>query len=57
VYYFKANGRFEKLWIGLEGRPAGGNVFATTVAEIVRAHWGDGLAQQFLEMTNLFRAP
>lgn len=56
TYYFASDGRFEKLWIGLGGRPSGGDVFSKTVADLLRAHCGDGDANEFVEMTKLFRA-
>lgn len=56
MYYFQANGGFEKLWIGLGGRPVAGDVFSRTIAEILKAHWGEGMANEFAEMTKLFRS-
>lgn len=55
-YYFRGGGGFEKLWIGLEGRPRAADVFVRTVAAIVRNHFGEGEAKEFVEMTSLFQA-
>jgi hypothetical protein len=55
-YYLKNDrGGFDKLWIGMGGRPGEGDVFSKTVAEILRARFGEGMANEFREVTGLFR--
>lgn len=55
-YYLRAGNRFEKLWIGLKGRPLEVEAFIKAVQGIVRARFGEKLAQDFKESSLLFRA-
>jgi hypothetical protein len=48
---------YDKLWIGREGRPPEGDLFVATVAELLKTHFGEAVASDFREKTDLFRAP
>ena len=55
-YYLRAGGRFEKLWIGLKGRPLEVEPFVKVVHGLVKAKFGEKAAQDFRESSLLFRA-
>lgn len=54
-YYFRAGNRFEKLWIGLQGRPAAVEPFIRHVRDLVRKKFGERAAEEFRQSTDLFR--
>ncbi len=54
-YYLRAGERFEKLWIGVKGRPLEVEPFIRTVQAIVKARFGEGTAEEFRETSRLFR--
>lgn len=55
-YYLKTGAsKFEKLWIGVGGRPGDLDGFIRTVTELLRAKFGDGEAKTFKDRTALFR--
>jgi len=55
-YYLRQGARFEKLWIGLKGRPDAAEVFTRTVQAIVQARFGGKTAEDFRQSAILFRA-
>jgi hypothetical protein len=54
--YFKAGGRFEKLWIGQRGRPEAVEPFVKTAAALLKAKFGERVAEDFRYSSLLFRA-
>jgi hypothetical protein len=54
-YYVRTGNRFEKLWIGLQGRPAAAEPFLKTMAELIRKKFGERGLEEFTRSTDLFR--
>ncbi len=54
-YFIRAGPRFEKLWIGLKGRPLEAEPFVRAVHGIVKSKFGEKAAQDFRESSLLFR--
>jgi hypothetical protein len=54
-YYLGVGTRFEKLWIGLRGRPAELEPFIRVVQELVRKKFGEKVAGEFQQSSLLFR--
>lgn len=55
-YYLRQGARFEKLWIGLKGRPDAAETFTRTVQSIVKSRFGEKTAEEFRQSALLFRA-
>lgn len=55
-YYLRQGARFEKLWIGLKGRPDAAEGFTRAVQSIVKARFGEKTAEDFRQSAILFRA-
>ncbi len=57
-YYLAGDtGRFEKLWIGIRGRPSDLDGFVAAAAEILKAKAGAGESKEFRDRAALFREP
>ncbi|MBI3854525.1 MAG: HEAT repeat domain-containing protein [Planctomycetes bacterium] len=54
-YYVRVGDRFEKLWIGLQGRPAGAEPFVRLVVELLRKKFGERTVEEFKQSSDLFR--
>lgn len=54
-YYFGQGGRFEKLWIGVKGRPVEAEPFIKAVRELVQKKFGERAALDFRESAMIFR--
>ena len=54
-YYLSEGGRFEKLWIGLQGRPAAAEAFVRAAQELLRKKFGERVAEEFRQSSDLFR--
>ena len=54
-YYLQKDARFEKLWIGLKGRPDAAQPFIKVVTGLVRDKFGPKKAEQFRASSLLFR--
>jgi len=54
-YYVRVGGRFEKLWIGLQGRPAAAEPFVRLVVELLRKKFGERAVEEFRQSSDLFR--
>jgi HEAT repeat protein len=55
-YYFKSEGgRFDKLWIGLGGRPTEIDRFIRVMRDLIKAKFGEAESAMFKELTDLFR--
>ena len=54
-YYVRTGNRFEKLWIGLQGRPAKVEPFTRVVLDLVRRKFGERTAEEFKQSSDLFR--
>jgi hypothetical protein len=54
-YYLRTGDRFEKLWIGLQGRPAAAEPFVRVVTDLVRKKFGERAAEEITRSTDLFR--
>ena len=55
-YYLRAGDHFEKLWIGLQGRPAQAEPFVRLILGLVQKKFGARAAEEFQQSTNLFRS-
>jgi hypothetical protein len=55
-YYLRQGARFDKLWIGVKGRPDAVEGFTKTVLAIVRARFGEKVAEDYRQSAILFRA-
>lgn len=55
-FYLKAGPRFEKLWIGTRGRPDGVESFVKTAAALLKAKFGEKIAEDYLYSAVIFRA-
>jgi hypothetical protein len=54
-YYVRTGNRFEKLWIGLQGRPAAAEPFVRLMAELIRKKFGERALEEYSRSTDLFR--
>jgi len=54
-YYVRTGNRFEKLWIGLQGRPAAAEPFVRMMPELIRKKFGERALEEFTRSTDLFR--
>lgn len=54
-YYLPEGARFDKLWIGVQGRPAAAEPFVKLVLELLRKKFGERVAEEFRQSTDLFR--
>jgi hypothetical protein len=54
-YYVRVGDRFEKLWIGLQGRPAAAEPFVRQVGELLRKKFGERVLEEFRQSSDLFR--
>jgi hypothetical protein len=54
-YYVRVGNRFEKLWIGLQGRPAAAEPFVRVVVDLLRKKFGERAVEEFRQSTDLFR--
>jgi len=54
-YYVRVGNRFEKLWIGLQGRPAAAEPFVRLVVELLRKKFGERAVEEFRQSSDLFR--
>ena len=54
-YYVRVGNRFEKLWIGLQGRPGGAEPFVRMMPELIRKKFGERALEEFTRSTDLFR--
>ena len=54
-YYVRAGNRFEKLWIGLQGRPAAAERFVLVVIDLLRKKFGERAVEEFRQSSDLFR--
>ena len=55
-FYLKAGPRFEKLWIGQRGRPDGVESFVKFTAGLLKAKFGEKVAEDYKHSSLLFRA-
>ncbi len=55
-YYLRQGPRFEKLWVGLKGRPDAVEPFTRAVHALLKARLGEKAAEDFRESALLFRA-
>ena len=55
-FYLKAGGRFEKLWIGQRGRPEAVEPFVKAAAALLKAKFGERIAEDYKYSSLLFRA-
>jgi len=54
-YYVRVDNRFEKLWIGLQGRPAAAEPFVRLVGDLLRKKFGERAMEEFKQSSDLFR--
>jgi HEAT repeat protein len=54
-YYLRVGNRFEKLWIGLQGRPAAAEPFVRLVVDLLRKKFGERAVEEFKQSSDLFR--
>ncbi len=54
-YYVRVGDRFEKLWIGLKGRPAAAEPFIRRVHDLVKSKFGEKAAEEFKYCSQIFR--
>jgi hypothetical protein len=54
-YYVRTGNRFEKLWIGLQGRPAAAEPFVKMISALIRKKFGERALEEFTRSTDLFR--
>jgi hypothetical protein len=54
-YYIPDGPRFDKLWIGVQGRPAAAEPFVKVALELLRKKFGERVAEEFRQSTDLFR--
>jgi len=54
-YYLRTGDRFEKLWIGLQGRPAAAEPFVRLVLDLLRKKFGERAVEEFRQSSDLFR--
>ena len=54
-YYVRVGDRFEKLWIGLQGRPAAAEPFVRLMVDLLRKKFGERAVEEFQQSSDLFR--
>jgi len=54
-FYVPDGPRFDKLWIGVQGRPAPVEPFTKVVLELLRKKFGERVAEEFRQSSDLFR--
>jgi len=54
-YYLPEGARFDKLWIGVQGRPAAAEPFIKVALELLRKKFGERVAEEFRQSSDLFR--
>jgi hypothetical protein len=54
-YYVRTGNRFEKLWIGLQGRPAAAEPFLRVIVDLLRKKFGERAVEEFRQSSDLFR--
>ena len=54
-FYVPDGPRFDKLWIGVQGRPAAAEPFTTLMLDLLRKKFGERTAEEFRQSTDLFR--
>jgi len=54
-YYVADGPKFDRLWIGVAGRPAPVEPFTRTVLELLRKKFGERVAEEFRQSSDLFR--
>jgi hypothetical protein len=54
-FYVPDGPRFDKLWIGVAGRPAPVEPFTRTVLDLLRKKFGERVAEEFRQSSDLFR--
>jgi hypothetical protein len=54
-YYLRAGPRFDKLWVGLQGRPAAAEPFVRLTLDLVRKKFGERAAEELRQSSELFR--
>jgi len=54
-FYVPDGPRFDKLWIGIQGRPAPVEPFTKLVLELLRKKFGERVAEEFRQSSDLFR--
>ena len=54
-FYVPEGSRFDKLWIGIQGRPAQVEPFTKVAQELLRKKFGERVAEEFRQSSDLFR--
>lgn len=54
-YYFRSGDKFEKLWIGLRGRPDPAETFVRFLEGLLRKKFGDRVGEEFRQSSDIFR--
>ena len=54
-FYVPEGSRFDKLWIGVQGRPAQIEPFTKVALELLRKKFGERVAEEFRQSSDLFR--
>jgi len=54
-FYVPEGSRFDKLWIGVQGRPAQVEPFTKVALELLRKKFGERVAEEFRQSSDLFR--
>jgi hypothetical protein len=54
-FYIPEGARFDKLWIGVQGRPEAVEPFTKMVLELLRKKFGERVAEEFRQSSDLFR--
>lgn len=54
-YYLRTGDRFDKLWIGLQGRPPAAEPFVRMLPDLLRRKFGERAVEEYSASTDLFR--
>lgn len=54
-FYVPDGARFDKLWIGVQGRPAPVEPFTRLVTDLLRKKFGERVAEEYRQSSDLFR--
>jgi len=54
-FYLPESSRFDKLWIGIQGRPSQVEPFTTMALDLLRKKFGERVAEEFRQSSDLFR--
>lgn len=54
-FYIPQGAAFDKLWIGVQGRPAPVEPFTRAILELLRKKFGERVAEEFRQSSDLFR--